>query len=485
MWKFNDHAAFSDELVCAAGTTRMRLAIWPAVEQPLEPVGIPAAASDLPPDGSCRSSAFAVIGLWSATLLLLSLVTVVCAQEIQTPGPTLASLMRQIGEAQKRSDVAGVRAIAEQAKALLGTDAGVSDKSERLREVPANVPPITKSEIRMGFGPYGREILRRRWWRVGDDPTQSDHPLRDIASIVVGCTFACRAECADKDAILDVAKSGGDYLVWAQEQAGKGLFPFPARRDGKERAFVVSERFLKKAEVEGRIDEVTRNGWLVDDLGDGGLQYDNGVCGVAVLELYRLTHDARYLKAAKQAADWAIAQPTVPNWNYNSFSIYLLSELARETGDAKYLQAAVNKAKLGLYPGQLTEGPHRGRWFDPHNAEVAYHYVIARSLVALAAALKDDGVERPQAVNALRLALEARDPEFTGGTIPDVESALEALVLLQQYLPESSREIGKVQQLAALRAVADYCVANVRAGRLPVAPSAWGRYLNYARGTAE
>ena len=88
-----------------------------------------------------------------------------------------------------------------------------------------------------------------------------------------------------------LAKSGADYLVWAQDQAGIGLFPFPARRDGKERAFAVSERYLRKAEGAGRFDDVVHNGWIVNDLGDGGLQYDNGVCGVAVLELYRLTHE--------------------------------------------------------------------------------------------------------------------------------------------------------------------------------------------------
>ncbi|HVT27064.1 MAG TPA: hypothetical protein VHE81_03510 [Lacipirellulaceae bacterium] len=403
------------------------------------------------------------------------------AQGAEDVGAGLAKLMRQIGQAQSRSDEASVISLADKATRLLGSRAGIPGTPAKIRRVPPDVPLLTQSETAAAFKPYERAILRRKWWRIGDDPTRSAHPLRETASVVLGCTFACRAECDDSNTIRETAKSAGDYLVWAQEQAGRGLFPFPARRDASERSFVVAARFIQKAESLGRLDEVVHNGWIVDDLGDGGLQYDNGVCGVAILELYRLTHDAKYLESARRAADWALRQPVVPNWNYNSFSVFLLAEMARDTGNAKYLKAAVKKAQLGVYPGQLTEGAHRGRWFDPHNAEITYHYIIVRSLVSLAAALKDGSPERQQAASSLLLALRARDPEFTSKEIPDVESALEALVLLQQYFPDSTRTIGEAQQTEALRAVASYCIVKVRAGGLPVAPGAWGRYLYLVR----
>jgi hypothetical protein len=51
--------------------------------------------------------------------------------------------------------------------------------------------------------------------------------------------------------------------------------------------------------------------------------------------------------------------------------------------------------------------------------------------------------------------------------------------LLQQYFPDSSRTIGEAQQAEALQALESYCVAKFRAGSLPVAPGAWGRYLAY------
>jgi hypothetical protein len=386
--------------------------------------------------------------------------------------------MRQIGRAQLRSDEAAVVALANQAKAVLGPQAGLPGKPDRFREVPTDVEGLKNADVISAFEPYLREIARKKWWRIGDDPTESDHPLRDLASVVEGCTLAARAGCSDKDALLAIARDGGNYLVWAQEQAGSGVFPFPARRGGNARAFVVAERFLDKVDQTGRLGDVVENGWIFNDLGDGGLQFDNGVCGVAVLDLYRLTGDTTYLKSAKNAADWAMAQPVVPNWNYNSFSVYLLAELFRETGNEDYIQSAVRKTQLGIYPGQLTDGEYAGRWFDPHNAEIAYHYAIVRSLVALAAALKESTPERAQAERSLLLALKARDRDFTSKGIADVESTFDALLLLQQHFPHSRRSIGEAQQAEALRALESYCVAKFRAGYLPVAPGVWGRYLD-------
>jgi hypothetical protein len=415
-------------------------------------------------------------------VLCFRLVPDVAAQEVKVAGPELDTLMLKIGEAQRRSDETAVIALADKAKKLLGPRAGQPEKAATIRPVPPDVRDISDAEITVAFSAYAREISRRKWWRIGDDATRLERPLRDMASVVEGCAFASQAGCSNSEAILAMAKSAADYMIWAQEQGGKGLFPFPARRGGRERAFVVSERFIQKAEQAGRLDDVVHNGWIVDDLGDGGLQYDNGVCGVAVLELFRITHDRKYLLSARRAADWAAAQPAVANWNYNSFSVYLLAEVARETRDTKYLQSAIKKARLGVYPGQLTQGANRGRWFDPHNAEVAYHYILVRSLVSLSAALKDNPHERKTSIESLLLALRARDYDFTSKGIPDVDSAFEALVLLQQYFPDSDRSIGSAQQGQALNALSAYCVSKVRDGGLPVAPGVWGRYLVYARG---
>jgi hypothetical protein len=302
---------------------------------------------------------------------------------------------------------------------------------------------------------------------------------------VVGCAYAAKAGCNDRDKLLALAADAVEYLLWAQEQGGRGLFPFPARRRGRADAFGAAERLMRRAEQQGRLGEVIRRGWIVDDWGEGGLQFDNGLCGVAVLELYRVTKETKYLEAAQAAADWAEQQPVVPNWNYNSFSIYLLAELARETDDDALRAAAVRKAQLGLYPGQLQAGPLKGRWFDPHNARLVYHYIMLRSLVSLAAALEPKTPEHDAAVHALRLGLEAHNGQFATQGVGNADTAFETLLMLKELFPESTQSIGNAQQEEAFKALESYCVTRFRQGKAPLKPGVWGRYLNFLAMRAE
>ena len=125
------------------------------------------------------------------------------------------------------------------------------------------------------------------------------------------------------------------------------------------------------------------------------------------------TKDERFKIAAIKAADWAIGRPVVTNWNYNSFIVLLLAETYRITGDEKYLVSARKKALLGVLPGQLTEGPRRGRWADPHNARPPYHYIMVRGLASLAAVMPEDDGELPKIIECLRSARCARNPDFS------------------------------------------------------------------------
>ena len=123
-----------------------------------------------------------------------------------------------------------------------------------------------------------------------------------------------------------------------------------------------------------------RDGFVVLPPPDGGFQFDTGVCGVALSEGYELLHDSRYHDAAKRAADWAMTQNLVRNWNYNAFSVWLLARTFSVTGERKYLAGALQKAQLGVLPGQMTaeqgQGHWPGRWIDQHNAKRTYHWVI-------------------------------------------------------------------------------------------------------------
>jgi hypothetical protein len=298
--------------------------------------------------------------------------------------------------------------------------------------------------------------------------------------VIDGCLAARRAGASKSDELLKTATDAGDFLLWAQERAGTGVFPFPAVRNGSGRPFEVAERRFKQAEKEGKLDEVIKNGWAVEDFDDGGLQFDNGLAGVALVQLFEATKDDRYKKAAVRAADWAVTRRVVPNWNYNSFSVVLLTEVYRLTGDDKYLASAKRKTRLGLLPGQLTDGPRRGRWADAHNARPAYHYILVRGLAALAAVMPKDDPDLPAVVECLRLALLARNPNFEDGII-NADSAVEALTVVKGLPPHVAEKLAKCHTDEALATLERYAAAGFRAKKLPLGPGAWGQLLAYRK----
>jgi hypothetical protein len=225
---------------------------------------------------------------------------------------------------------------------------------------------------------------------------------------------------------------------------------------------------------------MVRSGWLIDDAFDGGLQFDNGLGGVALVHLCEATGNDSYRQAAIAAADWAATRPLVPNWNYNSFSVYLLAEVNRLTGDPRYRALAVIKARLGVLPGQLTSGPRAGRWADPHNARPAYHYIMVRALAALAAVMPAGDPDLPAIVAAIRLALLARNPDFQQG-VANAESATEALLLVDRLPPHVAVSLLHCQTDEALATLERFTVGGFRAGLNPLGPGAWGQWLEYAQ----
>jgi hypothetical protein len=239
----------------------------------------------------------------------------------------------------------------------------------------------------------------------------------------------------------------------------------------------VGTRFLERAEAAGKLEDTVRRGWVFEDHGDGGLQFDNGECGVALLELYERTREKRYLDSALRAADWALARPLCTNWNYNSFSVHLLAKAHAVTHDAKYLEAARSKAILGVIPGQLPDGPYAGRWMDPHNARPAYHYIMLGALAQLAAELPATHPDRATIVNSLALGLKARNAELITRGLMTKEKAFEALSLTEELFGGDAAFLASTQSAAALDVFRVYLSAQARRGRFPVGPRGWGMFL--------
>jgi hypothetical protein len=390
------------------------------------------------------------------------------------------ALHERLGRALADEDAAAVHAAVADINRHLGATAGVPETPDVYASIPKTATWLTAGEASRGFEPSFRKLEKLRWWKIGLDPTTLGHPLREPATVLSGNVAACRAKLDGADRSLAFAKEAGDFLIWAQEQAGSGVFPFPASRGVSQAApFLSAERFLARAAREGRLESVLRNGWLIDDGRDGGLQFDNGECGVALLELYELTKDRKYLDAAIRSADWAIHRPLVPNWNYNSFSVSLLARTHRVTGEMKYLEAATKKALLGVIPGQLTDGPHAGRWNDAHNARPAYHYIMLRSLAELLPALPANHAARPRVLAALRLGLTARNKDFMDKGAPNKDKAMEVLLVVNQAFANDPNFLRETLSADALDSLAKLVSEQARRGSYPLGPREWGQFLEY------
>jgi hypothetical protein len=391
----------------------------------------------------------------------------------------LRDITRSLATAQLRKDEPQVRELAAQAFELLRESAGTPEVPDEYLAPPEAVPPLTAAEARAGFDKLLRFVQRHRWWKIGLDPMQTEHLPREVAGMLTGCLAGCRAGVPRRDELLAEAVAAGDYLLWTQTAGGTGGIPFPAFRGGSNRAFESAERFLRAAESAGRWNDVVKNGWAVDDLSDGGLQFDNGLCGVALLELYEVTGERRFLEGGLAAADWTISRPCVTNWNYNSFSVYLLATAYRHSHDPRHLAAAREKARLGVLPGQLLDGPRAGRWADPHNARPAYHYIMLRGLTALLAALPADDPDRTRLAGAIALGMQARNGEFAARGVMNVDSALESLLLFQSLPDETRQAIGPCGVDEALAVLERHCTTRLRRGESPCSPGVGGRYFEW------
>ena len=405
---------------------------------------------------------------------LLLVVAATCA----TAATNKQDLSSALRDALARENLPAVRAAVESAKRALGEKAGVPEVADKYQAVPANARWLTRAEAQPGFTPHFQELQKLVSWRVGMDPAKLTQPLRAPASVLSGCLAVARAKLDGADRARGMATEAAEFLMWAQAQAGAGVFPFPAARGSSSaRAMEVATRFLEKAEQAGKLSEITRNGWVFDDLGDGGLQFDNGECGVAMFELYEFTRDARQLASARQAADWAATRPLCVNWNYNSFSVYLLAKAFQVTGEKSYLAAATKQALLGVIPGQLTDGPHAGRWLDPHNARPAYHFIMVRALAQLASAMPPADADRAEILRALKLGLRARNRELVTQGVMNKDKAIEALLLVNRGFSGTPHFLKETLSTEALDALGKFVSEQSRRGQSPLGPREWGLFL--------
>ena len=392
------------------------------------------------------------------------------------------TLQEQDRQALLMRDSQAVAQVTQRIREALADRAGVPEVPDESRPIPKLSAPWSDLETSQALPIIRNYIQANKWWRQDLDPTQCNHALREVATIIEACIDAAKLDTQAEQAWLSIAKEASDFLVHAQAQAELGLYPFPAMRNGEGKPFEVAEAFMRRAERNGQLESLVRNGWMINDLGDGGLQFDNGEAGVAILHLYEATQQPELLASAIRSADWAYEQPVVLNWNYNSFTIYLLAETYRVTHNQRYINEAKSRTLLGLLPGQLKEGKYAGRWLDPHNARPAYHYIILRGLLALLEVLPDNDPDRPAILESIRLAFRARNSDFQDGII-NADSAMEALLRAKRLPTAIVAELGECDIDTAFSNLEIYGIERWRADKPALGASAWCGWLLFQQQT--
>jgi len=328
---------------------------------------------------------------------------------------------------------AGVRAVTAEMLAVLGDQAGVPD-GRRAGKKPAPLAISEADATKLFLDALASESSRLRPIVAGKP--LPDQRVRFYGYLLDGAAsirpFAATHQPARLGELDALTQGLAKILIGLQQPAGH--FPFPDLRGKDIRFGAMAEKQIAAGTVE------VRDRWLISPDPDGGTQFDTGICGNALLLAGQIHGNDVWKKAGLRAANWALVQPCVANFNYNAFSVSLLAHAFRASGEAKYLDGALTKFRVGVAPGQAPNG----RWLDPHNARTVYHLIILRALGDLTAALPTDrATERAELDAVTRPALKALLDEFdamghTVEALPEMQT-LAALFLDDERLQAATK----------------------------------------------
>ena len=94
---------------------------------------------------------------------------------------------------------------------MLGDQAGIPEIADQFREVSKNAKPLTPKEFPTAFDPYIEFIEKQKWWKIGLDPTKTNHMPRELATIIDGCLAARSVNEANAERLLKIAKEAGTF----------------------------------------------------------------------------------------------------------------------------------------------------------------------------------------------------------------------------------------------------------------------------------
>ncbi len=198
-----------------------------------------------------------------------------------------------------------VRASVAKAIEALGPWAGNPETATR------HYPPIDQSP----FDP----AQAKRWWlkeiergqralpwvkNTSGDPRQMVAGLREAAFPLDALARTAMLFPEHREELTEQVRAGADWLIKLQHPSGVFPFPIGPGLNPREKVGRMVARAIKEH------PEIVVNDWIPDDRADGGLQFDNGLCGKALVSAWQLTGDDRYLAAAQRA----VIGPSLDRW---------------------------------------------------------------------------------------------------------------------------------------------------------------------------
>lgn len=222
------------------------------------------------------------------------------------------------------------------------------------------------------------------------------------------------------------------------------------------------------------------NGYLINDLGDGGLNFDNGVVGCGLVYAYWVSGDRSFLESAIQAGEWVFSRNSIRshNFNYNCFSGQLMARLYRATGETRYLDEARSLFNYAVLPGLM----ENGRWFDPHNARIQYHSVMLRSMIEYYLALRDAGehANAQEVAEKFMLGLDNLALQITTHGASNVHELLSIDPLVYGILIFGERESWKQAVNININYLIDHFLPILQANGFPMTETV-GTYILYRK----
>lgn len=360
-------------------------------------------------------------------------------QPLFRPSPGMKEKLQAIRPRFESALAAGdptlVRAAVAEMAEVYGTQAGVPD-GRRAGRTTAIAPISEADAAKFVVNVLESEAASIRVLSQGKPlPHQMLRLYAGVLSGLADIRPAILKHHPDSLAALDQLAHGCASVLTGLQQPS-GLFPFPDLRGHNIRFGEMIEKQAARGAVE------VKDGWIVTADPDGGSQFDTGVCGVALLAAGKVYAREDWTKAGLLAADWALKQPCVGNFNYNAFSVSLLAQAFTATGERRYLDGALNKLRVGVAPGQAPNG----RWLDPHNARTVYHVIILRALGDLGQVLSNQDKAEVDAV--AKPSIKALLDEFDAMGI--TVDALPELLALRRLYPDNERLRQAIEHMASV-----------------------------------